>query len=343
MTHRTRLVALTAQAAFFLACHSAKPDSLLLEPDVSYDTVTVVGRADESRPLFIYARPVPYLLNDSTVAYSDPRSPGRMMVANLFTGDGWQVASGRGEDGPGQFGGAQPLISTSRDTIHTLISGGGAYNAWTEDGTLVATARFSTWGSPTEVPLGLMGRRVATLYNDLEDRTLLQEQIIHRAIRIYDPENGLIAEISENIPPVTVLPSLDPAGFTTIEQVGGQPLWFAARGETLVWGLVHEHRITVHNAQGIKTAERDLPAPMASLFIDSDERIWATTEATDSRGLPLRLVLNANLETLFTVAVAWVVDAKGDFMLALEDDKVLGLRHIVLLKIRYERADSSGT
>jgi len=305
----------------------------VIEPDVSYDTVTVVGRADESRPLFIYVSAVPYLLNDSTVAFSDSRSRGTMVVANLLTGDGWRIASSVGENGPGQFGGAQPMISTFRDTVHT-VTPGGSYNAWTGDGALVATTRFSTWGTLTEVPLGLMGRRVAFLYRDLEDRASMTEQVLRRAIRIHDPDDGLIAEITENIPPVTVKPSLDPAGFTTIDGVAERPLWFAARGETLVWGLTHERRITVHDAHGQRTAERDLPAPMANLFIDADGRIWVIKKAQDPTGLPVTFVLNAQLETLFTVAVAHVVDASGDFMLALEREESLGLRHMVLLRIR---------
>jgi hypothetical protein len=67
-----------------------------------------------------------------------------MVIVNLFSGDGWEVVSSVGARGPGEFGGAQPNISTFRGVIHTVTPAYAVYNAWTMEGELIANVYYSS-------------------------------------------------------------------------------------------------------------------------------------------------------------------------------------------------------
>lgn len=306
--------------------------------NVRFDTVVVVGRADEQRPLLLYTRPVPQLVNDSTVSYSDSRAPGRLVTVNLFSGDGWEVLSSSGEEGPGELGGSQPYVSTSRGVIHT-VTDQLVYNAWTRDGTLVAhdTHRNGSWhsGSFTTFRAGMMGPRVVVVYAEL-----VGDDQVRQSIRVYDPDLGLIAEVPDAIPGYRVRRVAGAGSSMRTESIDYVPYVIAARGETLVWGLANREnsKLTVLNADGSTRISRELEEPIVGLFMDADERIWAGTADRDVDGNLISIVLDRDLNILFRAGVLFAVDAIGDYVLTfLARDQASGGRAMVLLKMEHVR------
>ena len=306
------------------------PDTL---PLFTFDTLVVFGRADETNPLFIYANAPGRLLDDSTVVYGEsPGAKGRLVVVNAFTGEGWQVESGRGAEGPGEFGAHQPLVSPWKGVVHAVA--GPFYNAYAADGEVLSSGRFPpSWSRETVAfPVGIAGGRLVVRFHGRPTSAEPPEQTFSQGIRIYDAARGMVAEIRGGIPDVTYRVNDRGSGFRSTVVAGGG-LFAMARGETIVWGMAGGRTLTTLDPHGEVVASRDLEHEVDDAFVDADGRVWATTSREDGRAAPIKLVMDRELNPLFRVAVGSIADAAGSTMMTYRKDD-LGLWLTVLLRMR---------
>jgi hypothetical protein len=304
-------------------------------PSVSHDTVAVVGGPDEANPLFIYGQPFPALLDDSTVVYSDLRSPGgRIAVVNLFTGDGWEIESRQGAEGPGEFGGQTPLVFPWGNVIHTLTVSGG-HNRFDRSGDLLATNRYGqgwmTGGALVQIG-GIAGGLAVVHTREWPSRRE-GEQSTRQAIGLYDFDGATVAEIVEGIP--TIVSRMVPQRGNAVrhQTVSGEGLFVHARGETIVWGMTLDRTLNLSDARGRLLASRRFDVPILDAFVDADGRIWARVRARAESGALGNIVLDRELNELFRVAANGVRDASGNAILVRAFGE-LDIIRLVLLEVR---------
>jgi hypothetical protein len=290
------------------------------ESDIAYDTVVVVGALDETNPLFVYGQPLATLLDDRTVAYSDlGSSGGRIVVADLISGEGWDIESTPGGDGPGEFGGRTPWLFPDDEVIYALD--GPRLTTWSYRGELLGDRPSEPWpwlAAQTQyVPGGVVGGRIVMKYMETGDHQGPPEQVLRQGIRIYDLDGRTVRAITDGIPDLVqrLVPQSETAvRFTTIS---GDGLMVHARHETVVWILRYGQTVASLDAGGRVLARRRLDGEVIGAFVDADERVWATVASRDAEGGLGNIVMDRNLNELFRVAASGVQDASGNAILTL--------------------------
>lgn len=280
---------------------------------VSYRPVARAGGQTESNDLFVAGAPTPRLVDSSVVAYADPTSPGRIVIADMIDGTGWSMSSGEGADGPGELNGSVPLVLSSGDTVKTLRPDG-RVAARRLDGSLL----YDKWVPPTRKEgmvafrYGLAGDRIVSLYLLERDR----ERV----------EVGILFESDSRAPrfvPLDTVPRT-PAGavehgFLVAARAG---LVAYARGRS----------VATLDEEGMRIAERVLPWKVFDVSVDGSGRVWAQVLGGEGAGYNM-VHLTRELELLGQAVVPRFRDAFGDFMVSERKDS-LDVETFVLWKRR---------
>ena len=285
------------------------------EPTLRFDDLIVeVGLEAESNPFFLFERiGGAVLMDSSTLVHA---LPGRIVVANLVTGEGWEVNSPRGAAGPGELDGLFPVIGLSGDTIRA-ITANGVLNTWHRDGTLLETQRFDpslVFGTGGH-PIALHGTRVVLRYQEPVDWLETGVQDLRQGVRIVDLEEQSVKDLLDVVPPVTVRVVPQGMGRANTEQVRGPGLAVAARRDLIVVAQHDDVWIRTFDLQGRERARAEFRWPIESVSIDADGRIWINMDAgLEERGAA-SLVLDEHLRELFSTVNVRIIDAAGNAVL----------------------------
>ena len=306
-------------ACLLLAACAEPPGPDLFSPGVRVDTLLVVGEVSESRDLLVYGTPLAQLLDDTTIVYADNSDPGRVVVVNPFTADGWQVAGRAGAEGPGEFGRDLPFLSSVRGRIQGFTMSG-AFNAWTPEGDLTQSSHVEhTWFSDGmfERPVGIVGGRLVTSYTEIRTSGV-EEQSVRQGLRIYSFDGELLADTEDDVPPLVTRGVTLDDGRVARKAVSGGGFMAAARGNTIVWMMHDQGRLTTLDSAGAVIARGEVEYPLFDVLIDADGRIWAKTRVRDEDGTLGNIVLDRNLNELFRVSALHVQDAADSTVLAFQ-------------------------
>jgi hypothetical protein len=272
------------------------------------------------------------LVDSTVVVFSDSDQDGRVVSADIVTGLGWEFFSPAGADGPGELGGRQPWVITFHGSIHGLTNQ--QHIVWNRDGEVVSSRRYEQpWlvAPESRFFVGIAGNRVVVQYWQTAAGPEWQE--LGQGFRIYDVEQGLVADVTEGIPRHVSRWVRQAREALNTETRPGTAFGVAARGETIVWWLSRQTRVTILDPGGARRTSREIDQPIEQLFIDGDQRIWAKLASKSANGEFLNIVLDRNLNELFRIAATNVMDAFGDYLLALKRGE-LGSLELVLLRMR---------
>jgi hypothetical protein len=318
-----------AALALVVSCACGAPEAppTTLVATVAYDTLVIVGGPDERNPHFLYANAHPYLIDSTTVAYADE---GRIVVANVLTGEGWERSSSRGENGPGEFGAQEVALSPFGGVLHAAGRNGN-YASWTADGELIASGRMPSQpyarGREFAWLQGIVDGRLVLLYRGVAMRFESGVDTLPQGIRIYDLKEGHVLDLREGIPDLVERVTVEDAS-SNYERLSGDGVLVAARGRTIARAMHGQRAITLLDPSGRTTASRELDADLRYLSIDADGRIWAHLLPQGS------IVFSSDLsEELFRTDAPGVRDAAGAYLLAVGEGRA-NTAPMVLMRMR---------
>lgn len=259
-------------------------------PEREFLPIAIVGGAGETNPLFQFVSPIISLADTATVAYTDARTSGRLVVAHLRTGEGWERRDPAGAVGPGELGGGTPLVSPVADTLMVLTPSG-RLSARHRDGTLVFDSVLSEQ-RPGPIFLGVAGHSRVTV--DWERR--IGASVV---LRLESPKGSRDIAIGA----IEVEEEVDTPGV-----VG------AARGDLIVHGKGNVLHTRDHLGRELATVV--LPWRIFNVSIDGSRRVWAQVYGGVPEGQNL-VVLDAELSQFDLAVIDGFRDAYGDYVLTL--------------------------
>lgn len=278
--------------AALLGCVDAAPP---FAPDMAYEPFAEVGGFNEGNEAFQFGQPWPWLVDSTTLAYSDGLIPGRLVVAEIPTGEGWTVEQPPGEEGPGGLGGSTPWLSTVGDTVKLLTPRGRLSARLVEDGTLLYDSLLSQQ-NPGQIWAGIARNARVTIHVGMAVGGTIELRFesprLYRAITIDTIQSA--------------------------EELHGLRVPAAARGDLIAYilnGLVY-----TRDGAGQPIALRQLPWEPFTLFIDRNGRVWVQVYGHARGGYNLML-LDRRLNTLGHAVIPGYRDAYGDYVLSSTTDR----------------------
>lgn len=271
-------------------------------PTVAYEPVAHVGGQGETNGLFVAGSPTPRLVDSTVVAYSDPASPGRVVIADMLSGTGWQISSREGADGPGELNGDVPVVLSSGDTVKMLRSDK-RVSARRLDGSLL----YDRWIPPASgeglvaFQYGLAGDRIVSLY--------LREQGSESV------EVGILFESDSPGPQLVPLDTVTQAPDGTVEH----GFLVAARHDIVAYA--RGRWIATMDRHGRHIARRALPWEVYNVSIDGSGRVWAQVFGGVSSGYNM-MQFTRELQPIGQAVIPRFRDAFGDFVVSEEKDSL---------------------
>lgn len=267
-----------------------------------YEPVARAGGQGESNDLFVAGAPTPRLVDSSVVAYSDPTSPGRIVIADVIDGTGWSLWSRKGADGPGELNGNVPVVLSSGDTVTTLRPDG-RVAARRLDGSLL----YDKW-----IPRAPKDGMVAFRYG------LAADQIVSLYLLESPPERvevGVLFEADSRDPKLVPLDTVPYAPDGTVEH----GFLVAARGDLVAYA--RGRSVATLDADGRHIATRELPWTVFNVSIDGSGRVWVQVLGGVSDGYNM-MRFTRKLEPLGRAVIPRFRDAFGDFIVSEEKDSL---------------------
>lgn len=294
-----------------------------------YEEVARAGTATEDNPLFVYHRmwPGPGLVEGPLAFYGEGSAAGaRLVVASPVTGDGWELSSRAGAEGPGEFGGQVPLIFTTGDTVKALTVDG-RFTAWLSTGEFLYDTAFRTpvLYDPDRNrnlrPVGIVaGERLVLHYRGRPDLSRHGRQVAEQGITITSPA-GRIRDVELDSTIVVIDQNTSTNDAPALD----------ARNGVIAYAYPDSREIVLLDSEGAVLARATLPWRIFSITIDADGRVWASTWSKDTdRGRGQRyLVLDRELNVVDRVQHWGFRDASGDYVLSVERDSLDALAVVV--------------
>lgn len=321
---------------FVSAC--GRPDSAdaSAEEAVKYvafgDTAAVVGGVDEANPLFLYSVHYSALLDDSTLVNSEP---GRLVVANMISGQGWERENRSGDEGPGEFGGDQPNIFPYQGELFGVTISG-VWSAFSASGAVRSSGRahLPLWRTEEITRIaGVAGDRIVTSWFEPFRRDGPSEQTLRQGLRVHDLTGEVLLDV-DYLPGIVrrVVAQDQSRNSTRSEIVQGDVLLVEARGTYIAYKL--GNTLATMTPEGVEIARLQLPWQSVQMRMDAAERIWLDLAAGEIPGVEkgnVTLVLDRELNELFRINERGLVSASANAILASKRDS-LGTRKLVLLR-----------
>jgi hypothetical protein len=309
-----------ALLATVVSC-TGKDDAARFEATVAYDdTVAIVGGVEEANPLFLYRSIYAALLDDSTVVNAER---GRLVVARMTSGIGWEIESPAGAQGPGEFDGEQPKIFPYRGALFTITQSG-AYNVFSATGSLISSARVPpSWWYEDEWPriAGLAGDRIVIVYSENFDPAGPSQQALRQGIRIYDLAGELVADV--DVPGLVrrIVAQDGDRGSTRTEIIEGTMLLAEARGDYIAY-LV-DNTLSTLDPDGSRIVSRELTWYARAIRLDAAGRVWVhvlDVERARTGAAPITVVFDRELNELFRIAERRAISASANAILTMLPD-----------------------